>query len=133
QLQDELAGLRRMYRIVLQLLFYITTPSLLLVVVLADPLFEIAFDTRWQPAIPYLQLLCIAGILLPIHTVNFNMLKVRARTDLVLYTGITKKAIHLLLLAMSIPFGLVGIVAGQIIAAVLSSIYYMHCSATLIG
>src|SRR5690606_31346561 len=45
----------------------------------------------------------------------------------------TKKAIHLALLAMSIPFGLIGIVAGQIVAAVLSSVYYMHCSAKLIG
>ncbi|MDS1140064.1 lipopolysaccharide biosynthesis protein [Pusillimonas sp. SM2304] len=133
QLQDELDGLRRMYRIVLQLLFYITAPALLLVAVLADPLFQIAFAQRWAPAVPYLQLLCIAGMLLPIHTVNFNMLKVRGRTDLVLYTGITKKAIHLALLAASIPFGLIGIVIGQIVAVALSSLYYMYCSVTQIG
>ncbi len=133
QLQDELDGLRRMYRIVLQLLFYITAPALLLTAVLAAPLFQIAFASRWAPAVPYLQLLCIAGLLLPIHTVNFNMLKVRGRTDLVLYTGVTKKTIHLVLLAASIPFGLIGIVAGQIIAVALSSLYYMHCSATQIG
>ncbi|AEC21759.1 capsular polysaccharide repeat unit transporter [Pusillimonas sp. T7-7] len=133
QLQDELAGLRTMYRLVLQLLFFITAPALLLVAVLAEPLFQIAFDPRWIQAVPYLQLLCIAGILLPIHTVNFNMLKVRGRTDLVLYTGITKKAIHLALLAASIPFGLIGIVTGQILAVALSSLYYMHCSATQIG
>jgi len=133
QLQDELEGLRRMYRIILQLLFYITAPALLLITVLAEPLFQIAFDARWAPAVPYLQLLCLAGLLLPIHTVNFNMLKVKGRTDLALYTGVTKKAIHLALLAASIPFGLTGIVAGQIVAAVLSSIYYMHCSAKLIG
>src|SRR3546814_134175 len=101
QLQDDLGDLRRMYRIVLQLLFYIMAPALLLVTVLADPLFSLAFDTRWAPAVPYLQLLCIAGLLLPIHTVTFNMLKVRGRTDLVLYTGIAKKAIHLALLAAS--------------------------------
>src|SRR5690606_32904265 len=133
QLQDEMDGLRRMYRIILQLLFYVTAPALLLVAVLAGPLFELAFDARWAPAVPYLQLLCIAGILLPIHTVNFNMLKVKGRTDLALYAGIAKKAIHLLLLAASIPFGLTGIVAGQIVAAVLSSLYYMHCSSALIG
>src|SRR3546814_817770 len=68
QLQDDLGDLRRMYRIVLQLLFYIMAPALLLVTVLADPLFSLAFDTRWAPAVPYLQLLCIAGLLLPIHT-----------------------------------------------------------------
>ncbi|MGB3288403.1 MAG: lipopolysaccharide biosynthesis protein [Burkholderiaceae bacterium] len=133
QLQDDLDGLRRMYRIVLQLLFYIMAPALLLITVLADPLFKIAFDARWMPAVPYLQLLCIAGMLLPVHTINFNMLKVLGRTDLVLYTGITKKAIHLALLAGSIPFGLIGIVAGQILAVALSSLYYMHCSATQIG
>ena len=133
QLQDELDGLRRMYRLILQLLFYITAPALLLITVLADPLFTIAFDARWAPSVPYLQLLCLAGVLLPIHTVNFNMLKVRGRTDLALYTGMTKKAIHLALLAVSIPFGLIGIVAGQIVAAALSSVYYMHCSAKLIG
>ncbi|UYO94007.1 lipopolysaccharide biosynthesis protein [Pollutimonas sp. M17] len=133
QLQDDLEGLRRMYRIVLQLLFYIMAPALLLITVLAEPLFRIAFDARWAPAVPYLQLLCIAGMLLPIHTVNFNMLKVLGRTDLVLYTGMSKKAIHLVLLAASIPFGLIGIVTGQIIAVALSSLYYMHCSATQIG
>src|SRR5690606_13128799 len=72
QLQDDLDGLRRMYRIVLQLLFYIMAPALMLITVLAEPLFRIAFDARWAPAVPYLQLLCIAGMLLPIHTVNFN-------------------------------------------------------------
>lgn len=133
QLQDDPDGLRRMYRIVLQLLFYIMAPALLLITILADPLFKIAFDTRWTAAVPYLQLLCIAGMLLPIHTVNFNMLKVLGRTDLVLYTGITKKAIHLALLAASIPFGLIGIVAGQILAVALSSLYYMYCSAVHIG
>src|SRR3546814_20232248 len=94
QLQDDLGDLRRMYRIVLQLLFYIMAPALLLVTVLADPLFSLAFDTLWAPAVPYLQLLCIAGLLLPIHTVPFNMLTVRGRTDLVLSTGIPKKPIH---------------------------------------
>src|SRR3546814_8319886 len=37
------------------------------------------------------------------------------------------------LLAASIPFGLIGIVTGQIVAVALSSLYYMHCSATQIG
>src|SRR5690606_12281611 len=61
------------------------------------------------------------------------MLEVLGRTDLVLDKGITKKTIHLALLAASIPFGLIGIVTGQIIAVALSSLYYMYCSASQIG
>lgn len=133
QLQDETEGLLRMYRLILQLLFYVTAPALLLVALLAGPLFELAFDPGWAPAVPYLQLLCLAGLLLPIQTVNFNMLKVKGRTDLALYAGLVKKAVHLILLAVSIPFGLTGIVAGQIVAALLSSVCYMHYGSKLIG
>lgn len=133
RIQDDDADLRRMYRLVIQLLFFVVTPGLLAVCVLAQPLFEIAFNPRWMPSVPYLQLLCLAGILLPIHTVNFNMLKVKGRTDLILYLGLVKKGLHLLLLAASVPYGIVGILVGQIVAVVLSSAPYMYYSTALIG
>lgn len=133
RIQDDDIDLKRMYRLVIQLLFFVVTPGLLAVSVLAQPLFEVAFNERWLPAVPYLQLLCLAGILLPIHTVNFNMLKVKGRTDLILYLGLVKKGLHLVLLAASVPYGIVGILIGQIIAVVLSSAPYMYYSAALIG
>ncbi|RTZ42338.1 lipopolysaccharide biosynthesis protein [Candidimonas sp. SYP-B2681] len=132
QIQDENAGLKKMYRVIIQLLFFVITPSLLIVSLLAEPLFQIAFNERWLPAVPYLQLLCMAGILFPIQAVNFNMLKVKGRTDLILYLGLVKKALHLVLLAASVPYGIVGILIGQIIAVVLSSLPYMYYSTALI-
>jgi len=133
QMQDEPAGLKRMYRAVLQLLFFAITPGLALIALLAAPLFQVAFHERWLPAAPYLQLMCVAGILFPVHTVNFNMLKVKGRTDLVLYVGLVKKGLHLLLLAVAIPYGIQGILVGQIAATVLSCLPYMHYSAALLG
>ncbi|SHH94697.1 lipopolysaccharide biosynthesis protein [Pollutimonas bauzanensis] len=132
-IQDDDADLKRMYRLIIQLLFFVITPALLIISLLAQPLFQIAFNERWLPAVPYLQLLCIAGILFPVHTVNFNMLKVKGRTDLILYLGLIKKGLHLALLAASVPYGITGILAGQIIAMALSCLPYMYYSAALIG
>ncbi|PLC51520.1 lipopolysaccharide biosynthesis protein [Pollutimonas subterranea] len=132
RIQDDNTDLKRMYRLVIQLVFFVVTPGLLAVAVLAQPLFEVAFNDRWRPAVPYLQLLCLAGVLLPIHTVNVNMLKVKGRTDLILYLGLVKKSLHLVLLAASVPYGIVGILIGQIIAVVLSSAPYMYYSTALI-
>lgn len=132
RIQDDNTDLKRMYRLIIQLLFFVITPGLLIISVLAQPLFQIAFNDRWLPAVPYLQLLCMAGILLPVHTVNFNMLKVKGRTDLILYLGLVKKGLHLALLAASVPYGIVGILAGQIVAVTLSSVPYMYYSAALI-
>lgn len=133
RIQDENAGLKAMYRRIIQLLFFVIAPALLALVVLAQPLFEIAFNPRWLPAVPYLQLLCLAGLFLPVHAVNFNMLKVKGRTDLVVYLGLIKKALHLGLLAACAPFGMEAILVSQIIAMTLSSLPYMHYSSSLIG
>jgi hypothetical protein len=67
-----------------------------------------------------------------VHAVNFNMLKVKGRTDLVVYLGLIKKGLHLGLLAACAPFGMEAILASQIIAMVLSSLPYMHYSSALI-
>lgn len=133
RIQDENTGLKRMYRTIIQLLFFVITPGLLALAVLAQPLFEIAFNARWLSAVPYLQLLCLAGLFLPVHAVNFNMLKVKGRTDLVVYLGLVKKGLHLGLLAASAPFGMEAILLGQILAMGLSSLPYMHYSSSLIG
>jgi O-antigen/teichoic acid export membrane protein len=132
QIQDENSGLKKMYRLVIQLLFFTITPGLLIISLLAEPLFRIAFSARWLPAAPYLQLLCIAGILFPVHTVNFNMLKIKGRTDLVVYVGLVKKGLHLALLALAAPYGIIAILAGQIAASALSCLPYMYYSSTLI-
>ncbi|NGM87657.1 lipopolysaccharide biosynthesis protein [Parapusillimonas sp. SGNA-6] len=133
RIQDENTGLKAMYRRIIQLLFFVIAPGLLALAVLAQPLFEIAFNARWLPAVPYLQLLCLAGLLLPVHAVNFNMLKVKGRADLVVYLGLVKKALHLGLLAASAPFGMEAILTSQIIAMALSSIPYIYFSSALIG
>lgn len=132
-LQDSNAALRSKYRRLIQVLMFILAPVLLFVAAMAEPLFELLFDQKWLGAVIYLQLLTIMGLLFPLHAMNVNLLNVKGRSDLVLRVGIIKKLVGLTLLALSIPYGVTGIVIGQVISSVLALIPNAYYSAKLIN
>ena len=50
--------------------------------VLADPIIEVLLTDKWLPAVPLLQLLCLVGILHPLHAINLNIINVKGRSDI---------------------------------------------------
>jgi O-antigen/teichoic acid export membrane protein len=64
--------------------------------------------------------LCWAGILYPIHAYNLNILKVKGRSDLFLKLEIIKKIMIVIIIVMSIPYGIYGLLYGGIITSVLA-------------
>jgi O-antigen/teichoic acid export membrane protein len=131
-LQDENTSLRHKYRQIIQLMMFMIAPAMLLLAALAAPLFSLLFDSRWQGAIPYLQLLCVIGMLYPLHALNINILNVKGRSDLVLKVGLVKKIVNLILLFFAIPFGVLGIVISQVIGSCLALIPNTYFAAKLI-
>ena len=86
---------------------------------IALPLFNVLFGEQWRPSVIYFQLLCLAGMLYPIHAINLNILQVKGRSDLFLRLEIIKKAVLTVFIVLSLFFGL-GII-GLIVAAVVNS------------
>lgn len=121
------------YRKVVQVTTFVLFPVLAMLAALAGPLFGALLPEKWQPAVPYLQLMCIAGLLYPLHAINLNVLKVKGRSDLFLYLEIYKKIMGVLILWISYRYGVMGILVGQIIASVLAYIPNSYFSYGLIG
>lgn len=130
--QDNNHILRHKYRQIIQLMMFAISPIMMLLAALATPLFSLLFDEKWQGAIPYLQLLCLAGILFPLHAMNINILNVKGRSDLVLKIGLVKKSVSLALLFSAIPYGVYGIVVSQVISSCLALIPNTYFSSKLI-
>lgn len=131
-LQDDDAGLRAKYRQILQIMMIMIAPVMALLAGLATPLFNLLFDDRWHPAVPYLQLLCVVGTIYPLHALNVNLLNVKGRSDLVLKVGLLKKAVSLTLLLLAIPYGVKGIVIGQVIGSTLALVPNTYFSRRLV-
>lgn len=119
-LQDDNITLKAFYRKIIQVVTYIVFPCMIALAVLAEPLFHLLLKEDWLPAVPYLQLLCIAGLLYPLHAINLNILKVKGRSDLFLYLEIIKLIMNVIVLLFSIQYGIFGILIGQIILSVLA-------------
>ncbi|WP_333866570.1 lipopolysaccharide biosynthesis protein [Sphingobacterium sp.] len=109
-IQNDNKKLRDAYKSALRLVLSLTSAMMLILVLVAEPLFRIVYGHKWLPAVPYFQILCIASIFLPIGTYNLNILKVKGRSDLFLKVEIIKKVIGVISLAICIPFGITAIV-----------------------
>lgn len=114
-IQDNSVKLKSVYqRLMRQVIFWIA-PILTIAGVLAEPLFRFVLTEKWLPAVPYFQILCITGIMYPLHSYNLNILKVKGRSDLFLKLEIIKKVSLLPVIVISINFGIYGLLWGQVI------------------
>ncbi|WP_158774252.1 lipopolysaccharide biosynthesis protein [Cobetia sp. L2A1] len=121
-IQHDPALLKMAYRRILQVMVYLLFPTMLLLAALAEPLFVTLLPERWLSAVPYLQLMCIAAVMHPLSALNLNVLKVKGRSDLFLGLEVVKKVLICVVLAFTWRHGVMAILVGQIVVAVLSYI-----------
>jgi O-antigen/teichoic acid export membrane protein len=98
-----------------QVLFWVA-PTVVILAVIAEPLFRFLLTEKWLPAVPYFQILCVAGIMYPLHGYNLNILKVKGRSDLYMRLSIIKKIYFAIGVACSVPFGIYGLLYFQVIS-----------------
>ena len=132
-LQDDDISLKTFYRRIIQIVTYIVFPCMIGLAVMAEPLFHVMLKEDWLPAVPFLQLLCFVGLLYPLNSINVNILKVKGRSDLFLYLVIIKEIMMMTSLFLSIPYGIFGILTGQIVYSILAYIPSSYLSFKLIG
>ena len=90
---------------------------MLLLVALAKPLVIVLLTDKWDQAVIYLQLYCMANMFNHITRLNLILLQVKGRSDLFVKLEIIKKAISMLMLIAAAPLGIIAICISQIIYA----------------
>ncbi|SMC75835.1 lipopolysaccharide biosynthesis protein [Pedobacter africanus] len=113
-------------KLMTQILFWIV-PFMLLLIVIARPLFIFLIGEKWEPAVPYFRILCIAAIVYPLHIYNLNIINVKGRSDLFLRLEVIKKIVGLSVIGISLFFGMPGLLIGQVLfsfGAVYINTYY---------
>jgi len=127
-IQNDDVRLKSIYKRIMQMVVFIVTPSLILMAVMAEPLFRLLFTEKWLPAVPYFQILCFNGILYPIHSYNLQILNVKGRSDLFLKLEIFKKIIVVLVILVSFQYGIYGLLYGSVLTSVIAFFINTHFS-----
>ncbi len=132
-IQNDNVRLKQGYKKIVILMTMILFPGVLFTAAIAEPIFQILLPEKWSPAIPYFQLLCIASLMMPLHSINLNILKVKGRSDLFLWLEIVKKTINGLVLLATYRYGVCAILSGQIITSFINFIPNSYFSSKLLG
>ncbi len=117
----------------MQMSVFLVAPTLLFMAVLATPLFRFLLTEKWLPAVPYFQILCVAGMLHPINSYNLNILTVKGKSDLYLKLSIIKKILILTVVIVVINWGIYGLLFGQLFISITGMFFNGYFSGRLIN
>jgi len=118
-INDNDVKLKVVYRKLIQQVIFWLVPLLVLLIVVAEPFFRFLLTEKWMPAVPYFQILCVTGMLYPLQSYNYNIIKVKGRTDITLKMQIIKKSIAITGIVFALRFGIYGLLYFQLISAVI--------------
>lgn len=129
RMQDDEKQLYDMFLKYLRMACFLIFPVMIAFAVMAEPLVKLILTDKWLPAVPLIQILCIAFMWDPVMKINHNMLNVKGRSDYFLYAEIFKKIAAFAILFASIPFGVKVMCMGLILysfvdIAIIS--FYVH-------
>ena len=119
--QDDKDRVRRMVRRSIVTSSFVVFPMMAGLAVIAEPLVRVLLTDKWLPAVPFLQYACVGFSLWPIHTANLQAINALGRSDIFLKLEVVKMIIGLLVLAISIPFGIYAIALGSVVNGLIST------------
>lgn len=119
--------LKKGVRFALRSMMLVNVPMMLGLAAVAEPLTLVLFGEKWLPAVPIMQVLCIAGVFWPLHVINLNALMAQGHSYLFFRLEVIKKISGTLFLLIGASYGVMGIAwsqAGFGIVAFLINAYY---------
>jgi len=118
--QDDDTTLRKVHSKTIKMSMFVLMPVMIGLIAIAEPLFLFLLTEKWADSIPYFQLLCVIGLFFPIVVQNYNLLRIKGRTDLHLRLEIFKYVITVIAIALTYKHGIIALIYGQITVAVIS-------------
>ncbi len=109
------------------LLAFITFPLMLLLILLAKPIFLMLYSTRWLDSVPYFQILCCAGLAICLQSVNAQPIAAIGKSKVMLRWTIFKQTMGLVFVVVGLMlFGMKGLLGGMVVKSWL--IYIVNAS-----
>lgn len=123
-IQDDPNQLKRGFKKTLSTIGLFNFPVMIGLLVVSKSLVSVLLTDKWLPCVPYLQLLCVVGLMYPLHAINLNLLNALGRSDLFFRLEVIKKIMVVGNISITWRFGIETMIYGQIIISILA--YYLN-------
>ncbi|SKB40405.1 Membrane protein involved in the export of O-antigen and teichoic acid [Acetoanaerobium noterae] len=117
--QDDKKRVKEMMRRAIVSSSFLIFPMMIGMAVVSKQLVLIVLTEKWLPAVPFLQISCLTFSLWPIHTANLQAINAMGRSDIFLRLEIIKKTVGLIILGITLPFGVYALALGVAISGII--------------
>jgi O-antigen/teichoic acid export membrane protein len=132
-IQEDKKRLREGYRRIIKSTMLVSFAGSLTLAAMAKPLIVLMIGTKWLPCVEYMQIICFAAMLFPLHAINLNILQVLGRSDLFLKLEILKKIIGVVPIVVGVFYGIRIMLWGSVLISFISYMLNSYYSANLIN
>lgn len=130
---NEQERLRNMTRRSMKLTSYIIFPMLTGLMAVAIPMIRLLLTEKWLPCVPFLYMGCMYWMFQPMQTANYQAIKAVGRSDICLKLEFVKKGIGVVLILISMQFGVYALSLSGCVMASISMLLNMIPNRKLIG
>lgn len=133
RIQNDNARLKGAYIKYINFSSLIIFPLMAGLIVLAKPITIVLLTEKWLPLVPMLQILALDWATDHLCQINLNVLFVKGRSDLALKLEIIKKTLAIIILFVSLIWGIIGVCWGRLIYGLIAVIINSYYTKSLIG
>lgn len=132
EINEQTERLKRVVSKMMKSLAFLSFPLGLLMILIAEPTFLVLFKEKWLPAVPYFQLLTLAGMISPFAFVLNELFIAREKANYFLGVEIIRRVILVLLIALLFRYGIMGLATSWVIYTYITLIISLFLSRRVI-
>ena len=112
---------------------YLLFPCFFLLLVMAEPIFHLLFDTKWDEAIPLFQILIARGIFTVLILLYNNYILSVGKAKILVYSEIVKDVVTIVAIVFTVGYGLDILVWGQLVAGIVCYLFTLVLASRATG
>lgn len=118
--QNDKKEIKRIAKKAIKMNTYLIMPMLMGIYSVGDLFISFVYTDKWLPALLFIRIFSIKYALLPLHTINLNVIKSMGRSDILLKQELIKKILVIVMLLSTYRYGTIYIAYGTMICNFLS-------------
>ena len=118
--QNDMVQMKRLMRRAIRTSCYLVFPVMAGIIAIANPLISFLLTDKWLPAVPFLQMSCLAMAFYPIHTANLQAISASGNSDIYLKLEVIKKILLVTVLIITLQFSIYAVMLGSVFCSVIS-------------
>ena len=122
KIQDDNSKIRDALRIGIPVLSFVVFPSMIVLMATSEPFILAILSEQWLQSADYLLVFPIVGMFYPMSAVGLTVIRSKGHSRAILILSIFKNTLALLILVLTVQYGVMAIVIGQAVVAVLGQI-----------